>query len=368
MESFNRVYEENKMNKNIFKLLILLKIIYIVLALISTFSTIKTNFFQDKYNIYMINSIVCIVAVIYLALHSSYREYMVYDKPKSMDYIESLVLMTIFILVIIATGSQISDYKILSILAVIIGGIQFGKKYSVVISICYSAIIIGVDIFFNEFAGYTYVINLEKDIILTAVLFTISIALGIYVDTKKQYFKELNKVANMDELTGIYNHRYFQDTLTKLIEESNGDSEVSLLFMDIDYFKHYNDTHGHQAGDLLLREIGNLLRSCTKDEDIVARYGGEEFAVILPNTGQEDAVKVGERIRTCIEQTYFKGQEYQPSNKITISIGVSTYPTIACSKYNLINTADYALYKAKAFNRNRVENYNITLDGICKIN
>lgn len=371
MENFNQVYKQkknyendDKRHENIFKLIILLKIMYIVLALISTFSTIKTISFQVKYNIYMINAIVCIIAIMYLSWSSIYSKDMVYEKSKGIDYIESLVLMIIFILVISVTGSQNSDYKILSILAVIIGAIQFGQKYSVGVSVCYSTIIIGIDLFSKNSGVDTSVIYLEKDIILTAVLFIISIVLGIYVDTERQYFKELKKVANMDELTGIYNHRYFQDTLTKLIEESDDNVEISLLFMDIDYFKHYNDTHGHQAGDLLLREVGNLLRICTRSEDVVARYGGEEFAVILPNTGQEDAIKIAEKIRKCIDKKHFKGQEVQPNGKITMSIGISTYPTIAYSKYHLISTADYALYKAKAFNRNKVEHYNNILDEI----
>ena len=258
MENSNQVYEQNKRHEydnkryeNVFKLVILLKIMYIVLALISTFSTIKTISFQVKDNIYMISATTCIVAIMmnyYLSWSSNYSKDRVYEKSKYRDYIESLVLMIIFILVISATGLQTSDYKILSILAVIIGAIQFGQKYSVGVSVCYSTIIIGIDLFFNKSGVETSVIYLEKDIVLTAVLFIISIVLGMYVDTERQYFKELKKVANMDELTGIHNHRYFQDALTKLIGESNDNTEVSLLFMDIDYFKHYNDTHGHQAG------------------------------------------------------------------------------------------------------------------------
>lgn len=378
MGKSNQVYEQNKRHEyddkrheNVFKLVILLKIMYIVLALISTFSTIKTISFQVKDNIYMISATACIIAIMmnyYLSWSSNYSKDRVYEKSKYRDYIESLVLMIIFILVIYATGIQTSDYKILSILAVIIGAIQFGQKYSVGVSVCYSTIIIGIDLLFNKSGVEASVIYLEKDIVLTAVLFIISIVLGMYVDTERQYFKELKKVANMDELTGIHNHRYFQDALTKLIEESNDNTEVSLLFMDIDYFKHYNDTHGHQAGDLLLREVGNLLKICTRSEDVVARYGGEEFAVILPNTCKEHAIKVGERIRQCIEQTHFKGQEAQPNEKLTMSIGVSTYPTIAYSKYDLINTADHALYKAKAFNRNRVEHYHSILDELYENN
>ncbi|MBC5997593.1 diguanylate cyclase [Romboutsia ilealis] len=378
MENSKQVYDKNKRQEydnkryeNVFKLIIILKIMYIVLALISTFSTIKSTSFQVKDNIYMISAIACIIAIMmnyYLSWSSNYSKDRVYEKSKTRDYIESFVLMIIFVLVISATGLQTSDYKILSILAVIIGAIQFGQKYSVGVSICYSSIIMAIDLLFNKPSAEASVIYLEKDIVLTAVLFIISIVLGMYVDTERQYFKELKKVANMDELTGIHNHRYFQDALTRLIEECNDNTEVSLLFMDIDYFKHYNDTHGHQAGDLLLREVGDILKACIRNGDIVSRYGGEEFAVILPNTGQQHAIRVGERIRKKIEESYFKGQESQPNKNLTMSIGVSTYPKVANSKYDLISTADHALYKAKAFNRNRVEHYHSILDELYENN
>ena len=378
MENSKQVYDKNKRQEydnkryeNVFKLIIILKIMYIVLALISTFSTIKSTSFQVKDNIYMISAIACIIAIMmnyYLSWSSNYSKDRVYEKSKTRDYIESFVLMIIFVLVISATGLQTSDYKILSILAVIIGAIQFGQKYSVGVSICYSSIIMAIDLLFNKPSAEASVIYLEKDIVLTAVLFIISIVLGMYVDTERQYFKELKKVANMDELTGIHNHRYFQDALTRLIEECNDNAEVSLLFMDIDYFKHYNDTHGHQAGDLLLREVGDILKACIRNGDIVSRYGGEEFAVILPNTGQQHAIRVGERIRKKIEESYFKGQESQPNKNLTMSIGVSTYPKVANSKYDLISTADHALYKAKAFNRNRVEHYHSILDELYENN
>ena len=134
--------------------------------------------------------------------------------------------------------------------------------------------------------------------------------------------------------------------------------------MDIDYFKNFNDINGHQAGDLLLKKISQIMKSCIRGSDVVARYGGEEFAAILPNTTENNAVKIGERIRSSIQNTYFKGQENQPDKNITISIGVSSYPKKAISKHQLINTADDALYRAKSFNRNRVELYRSILDDL----
>ncbi len=151
-----------------------------------------------------------------------------------------------------------------------------------------------------------------------------------------------------------------------MIDSQENIKDLSLLFMDIDYFKNYNDINGHQAGDLLLKQMGRILKNSIRQGDVVARYGGEEFAAILPNTSEEDAIEVGERIRTSIQNTIFKGQENQPDKNITISIGVSSYPRRAINKHQLINTADDALYRAKSFNKNRVESYHSVLDDLCK--
>ena len=170
MENSKQVYDKNKRQEydnkryeNVFKLIIILKIMYIVLALISTFSTIKSTSFQVKDNIYMISAIACIIAIMmnyYLSWSSNYSKDRVYEKSKTRDYIESFVLMIIFVLVISATGLQTSDYKILSILAVIIGAIQFGQKYSVGVSICYSSIIMAIDLLFNKPSAEASVIYL----------------------------------------------------------------------------------------------------------------------------------------------------------------------------------------------------------------
>ena len=140
--------------------------------------------------------------------------------------------------------------------------------------------------------------------------------------------------------------------------------EVSLLFMDIDNFKHFNDINGHQKGDWLLTKLGRILKETVGDLGIVARYGGEEFAVILYDTGKTKALNLGELIRQNIRSTDFQGQEHQPNGNLTVSIGVSSYPSIAKNKKELIELADNALYRAKSFDKNRVEIYSNILDEI----
>jgi len=135
-----------------------------------------------------------------------------------------------------------------------------------------------------------------------------------------------------------------------------------MIFMDIDYFKNYNDLYGHQKGDEVLKTIGSILNETARKNDIVARYGGEEFAIILPDTLEKDASNLAEEIRSKVERTYFHGEENQPNGKLTVSIGISIYPDKARNDVELVKSADDALYRAKFFDKNRVETYTSILD------
>jgi diguanylate cyclase (GGDEF)-like protein len=124
--------------------------------------------------------------------------------------------------------------------------------------------------------------------------------------------------------------------------------------IDIDHFKSYNDRHGHPKGDELLIKVAELVKEGLRKTDIAARYGGEEFAVILPETGKEGARLVAERLRKNVESYPFPGRESQPLGRLTLSVGVATYPEDADSVMRLVAKADENLYKAKDGGRNRV--------------
>ncbi|UPA30129.1 HD-GYP domain-containing protein [Terrisporobacter glycolicus] len=207
--------------------------------------------------------------------------------------------------------------------------------------------------------------HFEGDIILVSSLLITSFILSLYINIENDYNLKLKELAVKDGLTGLLNHRSFQDVLDTYITNSQKeDKEVSLLFMDIDNFKNYNDINGHQKGDWLLTRLGEILRNTVDDLGVVARYGGEEFAIILYDQTEEAALNLGELIRQNIQQAYFTGQELQPNKNITVSIGVSTYPKVAKNKKQLIELADNALYRAKSFDKNRVERYYNILDEI----
>ncbi|MDD5166676.1 MAG: diguanylate cyclase [Candidatus Omnitrophica bacterium] len=161
-------------------------------------------------------------------------------------------------------------------------------------------------------------------------------------DKEKEQFAELSV---RDALTGIYNRRFMKVYLNNRIAMLKRASEkISVLMLDIDFFKNYNDTNGHQAGDELLRNISKLLQNSLRAEDIVFRYGGEEFMIFLDHTDKKGAQLVAERIRNTVSV-------YMPT---TISIGVASYPEDGDTFEALISRADTALYKAKDEGRNKV--------------
>lgn len=172
----------------------------------------------------------------------------------------------------------------------------------------------------------------------------------------KQLEELLGKVEYMaitDALTGLYNRRRFHDVLSKEFERSTRYANpVSLIMLDIDHFKKVNDNYGHQTGDTVLREVGNIITASIRDIDIASRFGGEEFMVVLPNTEKENAKVGAERMRAAIAQHIFPEIE----GPITVSIGVAGLPDPALANEDrLVRCADYALYRAKQNGRNRIE-------------
>jgi len=165
--------------------------------------------------------------------------------------------------------------------------------------------------------------------------------------------KQMSVLAEQDGLTGLYNHRYFVDNLKHrfhLAKEHN--IPIAVLMMDVDDFKFYNDRNGHLAGDQVLREVAQIIRTMVRGDDIPARYGGEEFVALLWDVTEAEAVKVAERIREAIAAYPFPQREHQPGGKVTVSIGVAVTP--ADSPSALLQKADEALYRAKMAGKNKV--------------
>ena len=159
----------------------------------------------------------------------------------------------------------------------------------------------------------------------------------------------------MDGLTGLANRRQFDATLEQEWQRAiRSELPLSLLFADIDYFKRYNDTYGHQAGDECLKQVANELKdSIKRPTDLAARYGGEEFVLVLPNTNGQGAIHVAQRIKTNISKLKIPHAQSDIDRYLTLSMGVSyTFPNHNQSAELLVKTADEALYKVKNTGRN----------------
>jgi len=161
--------------------------------------------------------------------------------------------------------------------------------------------------------------------------------------------------AAFDGLTELHNHRFFQEALATEVSRSmrHGHS-FSLVFMDIDAFKKYNDTHGHLKGDVLLRTMGEILKGILRKGDTPARYGGDEFVVLLPETGKEAGQVVAEKIRNAVESHPFEGREVLAGGKATVSVGLASFPADGGDSASLLKKADKALYESKARGGNAV--------------
>jgi diguanylate cyclase (GGDEF)-like protein len=229
-------------------------------------------------------------------------------------------------------------------------------------------------------------------------------ALAAVAIENARLYAGLKELAITDGLTDLYNHRYFYDRLAEEVARARRyELPVSLLMIDVDDFKLFNDAFGHRAGDAVLHDLAVLLKDQTRQQvDLVARYGGEEFAIILPSTGVEGAVSVGERMRDSVAsngrsldegrasgsdprrasgsdprcavggdprltaalsvaeriRSAIAGESFGPSGApaaITVSVGVASFPIHAASMDGLVEAADRALYRAKELGKNRVE-------------
>jgi len=169
---------------------------------------------------------------------------------------------------------------------------------------------------------------------------------------------ELQRLARVDGLTGVFNRRHFGEVIeacAPLREASQpAPAPVTLVMVDVDHFKRCNDRFGHPAGDTVLREVARLLGAALRPSDILARYGGEEFAVILPATPQAEGLEIAERLRVAIGLHDFSAAVGQPIGPLTVSLGVATYPEDATASAGLVARADEALYAAKHGGRNQV--------------
>ncbi len=215
---------------------------------------------------------------------------------------------------------------------------------NLVFSIIASYLIKNIDILFSLIPAYWFVSYLGGFIAFYIIN---------YIRTLQHLFEKYKNESTTDGLTGLNNYRTFDDIFNSLIITIDEQQEkLSLLYIDIDFFKKINDKYGHSVGDEVLKELGNILQKCTRSFDIVSRNGGEEFTILLLDCPVKKAIEVAENIRKTVEEHTF---DFSGGNiHITISIGVSCYNETTFDVNNIIDDADKALYFAKNTGRNKV--------------
>lgn len=167
--------------------------------------------------------------------------------------------------------------------------------------------------------------------------------------------KILRQMVIRDDLTGAYNHRYFHETLAQeLLRSARHEHQCSIVFLDVDDFKRYNDNCGHPRGDEILRALAATVTERLRRSDLLARYGGEEFVILLPETTKQMALKVAEDIRAHVETFPFPDRHVMERGAITVSAGVATYPVDGKDTASIVKHADTAMYEAKRGGKNQV--------------
>ena len=166
--------------------------------------------------------------------------------------------------------------------------------------------------------------------------------------------KKFRELAIRDGLTGLFNHRHGEDRLADEVDRARKfNRDLSLLFIDLDNFKFFNDKHGHLAGDDVLHSLGKLMSGATRDSDTLARWGGEEFIIIAPETNEQQACQLAETIRKLVAEYAFPHADQQPLGHVSLSIGVATMSDGIANAEQLLKLADKAVYRAKESGRNR---------------
>ena len=184
-------------------------------------------------------------------------------------------------------------------------------------------------------------------------------SLVVHLKKSNKALKELSRrfrdLAIRDGLTGLYNHGYLLDALAGEVSRAmRYDRPLSVIFLDVDHFKQYNDQFGHQRGDMVLKQVSQILKDEIRKTDIAARYGGEEFVLILPETSKKDAFVVAEKVRKAVQESIANDVADEGPTTVTISAGVASYMEDGTDATELIAKADAAVYTAKNDGRNAV--------------
>ena len=249
----------------------ILALLFSVIPILEYFSLEHSE--NEVYSIYYIGMIFIMFSLIMLFLMFIFNR----KERHDLYYIlEISIFMIVFIASIYISGAHESENKYIFLFLIISYTIEHGMKAGIIISGIATAVIATMDLILGNNA--TINVQFENDLALFAMFFLVAWTIGHYARLEQKHIKELVDYANIDGLTGAYNHRYFYEIIERLFEEhKKKGTHLSLVMMDLDYFKKYNDIYGHAQGDAFLKEITGVIQSSIREKDILCRYGGDEF-------------------------------------------------------------------------------------------
>ena len=280
-------------------------------------------------------------------------------EPIYFDYITLVSSVLIISIIYIATGGNQSPYKILFLPTILFYTVRFGQKWGLVASAMAAVTLTAANItaiFHHE------ALNLELDIVYTGVFFLTSWLVGSMVDMERAISDRLSRQVNVDDLTGLYSHRYLRQVLKRKTKEVPAAS-FALMVVNLDYFRYYYETHGRRASDRLLAEVAVTIRNTIREKAEVFRYGSDEFAVLTDQGDREKALSLAESIRDSIKKNFTIADPKQYMEyDLTASLGLSFYPADGSTAEELASKAEQALLRAKAISSSKVETYFSVLD------
>ncbi len=279
------------------------------------------------------------------------------------NVVKHLALLVLITLVFLRNGRDMTASG-LYLLPVVLSCLTLGRGWGLAFAAAATGcLVVLTGIFPSTAPGH----GIDLSLVFGGLFFLAAWFLGGIIEIEKKTTEGLSRMAHEDSLTGLANHRSFQENLKREVETALTTRQtLSLILADIDFFKRYNNTFGHKQGDEVLREMGDLLQEHLPAGAFLARYGGEEFAVILPAVPLKEADQIARRLHQAVAGYAFPGETEQPFEKLTISVGVATLPDHARNLQELLEAADEALYSSKWTGRNKVRCYLAVLERLSR--
>jgi diguanylate cyclase (GGDEF)-like protein len=349
-------HEEKKRFQKIEQLVPMIRIATVLFVTLIIIESIPLDF-----NAYYLWPVFCFPLLLYMGLMSLDKLYKRFKtiNPLVPEHLEMFVFLGLALLLIYVTGGDESNYKIIYLFPVIFYSLKFGSRWGYVISSLNTAMILYLKLT-NIQTDY---IHLEVDLVLTGMFFLFSWLIGNMVDLERLIRKRLLRAVVRDELTGLYNYRYFRQQLKEMIKEHKQDSstwKIGLILIDLDNFKLYNEVLGHLSGDILLQKVASTINNYLGKDDFAARYGGDEFAVVISTQETSHVIGKAEKIRKEINA--YNNDILGSDWNLAASLGIALFPDHAEDLESLVQKADEALYKAKMTKGNRVQVYYSVFD------